>query len=88
MPTLLRKEGFRVMIFGPPREHGPPHVHVYKGSAAVVVIRLAAAGQTPSIREVYDMGRADVVKAYRLVEAHAQTLREAWESIHAENRNQ
>lgn len=88
MPTIIRQGGFRIRIFGPPREHGPPHVHVYKGSDAVVVIRLGSPGQLPAIREIYQMKRADVVKAYRLVEAHAQALQKAWEDIHGQAPNQ
>ena len=88
VPTVIRQGGFRVSIFGPPREHGPPHVHVYKGSAAVVVIRLGLPGQGIAIREIHDMKRADVVKAYRLVEAHAETLQKAWEDIHGQEPTQ
>lgn len=88
MPTVIRQGGFRVRIFGPPREHGPPHVHVYKGSEAVVVIRLGLPGQGIAIREIHKMKRADVVKAYRLVEAHAYTLRKAWEHIHGQAQTQ
>lgn len=87
MPTIIRQDGFRVRIFGPPREHGPPHVHVYKGSDTVVVIRLSSPGHGPAIREIYDMKRADVVKAYRLVETHAQALQKAWEDIHGQARS-
>ncbi|HWE43494.1 MAG TPA: DUF4160 domain-containing protein [Gemmatimonadaceae bacterium] len=88
VPTVIRQGGFRVRIFGPPREHGPPHVHVYKGSEAVVVIRLGLPGQGIAIREIHKMKRADVVKAYRLVEAHAYTLRKAWEHIHGQAQTQ
>ena len=88
MPTIIRQGGFCIRIFGPPREHGPPHVHVYKGSDAVVVIRLGSSGQGPAIREIYNMKRVDVVKAYRLVEAHAHALQKAWEDIHGQAPNQ
>ena len=29
MPTVLHRDGFRVVIWLPPREHGPAHVHVF-----------------------------------------------------------
>lgn len=53
-----------------------------------MVIRLGSAGQGPAIREIYDMKRTDLVKAYRLVEAHAQALQKAWEDIHGKTPNQ
>lgn len=37
VPTVLRVDGFRVVIYLPPREHDPPHVHVWKGDGEVVI---------------------------------------------------
>ena len=37
MPTVLDANGFQVRVLLPPREHGPPHVHVHKGGAEVVI---------------------------------------------------
>jgi hypothetical protein len=88
VPTIIRERGFRIRIFGPPREHGPPHVHVYKGSDAAIVIRLGSPGQRPAIREIYYMKPADVVRAYRLVEANIQALQKAWEDIHGQAPNE
>ncbi len=69
------------MVFGPPREHPPAHVHVYKGQESAVVIRLGIGAFPPTIWEGYDMHSRDVAVAYRLVEAH-QRLLNAWEQIH------
>lgn len=82
MPTIVQQDGFRVKVFGPPREHGPAHVHVYKGRQSVVVIRLPSPTAPLAVWAVYDMRPADVVAAFRLVEAHAETLQRAWELIH------
>lgn len=82
MPTVVKQDGFRIKVLGPPREHPPPHVHVHKGPEAVVVIRLGIAGGPPEVWEVYNMRRSDVVKAFRLVEANADELQKAWEEIH------
>lgn len=37
MPTVIQRDGFRVVIFLPPREHGPAHVHVCKAGTEVVI---------------------------------------------------
>jgi hypothetical protein len=33
----MREDGFVVRVYGPPREHPPPHVHVERGGDALVV---------------------------------------------------
>ena len=82
MPTIVRRDGFRIKIFGPPREHPPPHVHVYKGGEGLVIIRLGIRGGPPRVWSVYDLDGSDVLRAFRLVEAHASVLQIAWEKIH------
>jgi hypothetical protein len=84
MPTVLRSGRFRVMSFVPPREHGPPHVHVYKGGEGTVVVLLGREHQLPAIRDVVDVGPRDVARALRIVRAHAEYLRERWRKIHGE----
>lgn len=81
MPTLLDVNGFQVRVLLPPREHGPPHVHVVK-SGAVVVINLPVGAQPLSIRTVSHMKNADVVAAFRIVEEHTKTLLAAWRRYH------
>jgi hypothetical protein len=82
MPTVLRKDGFVVKVLGPPREHAPPHVHVQKGRTALAVIRLPIAGRPLKLWKVYHMRSSDVLRAVRIVEAHAASLLAAWEEIH------
>ncbi len=82
MPTVVREAGFVLRIYGPPREHAPPHVHVERGRSDVVVIRLGLGGRPPKVWAVYGMNSQDVVRAYRLVERHADLIRTKWKEIH------
>ncbi len=81
MPTVLVYDGFQVCILLPPREHGPPHVHVRRAGAKVVVL-LPADGSSTRIRRVLGMRDADVVAAFRLVEAHADFQLAEWRRLH------
>lgn len=81
MPTVLSVDGFLVRILMPPREHGPAHVHVRK-AGAVVVINLPEGEQALGIRTVRRMRAADVVAAFRLVEANVAMLLEQWRKYH------
>ena len=81
MPTVLDKDGFRVRILLPPREHCPPHVHVRK-AGAVVVIDLPEGNQPLSIRTIRRMRAPDVVAAFRVVEANVEMLLEQWRKYH------
>lgn len=63
MPKILERNGFRVIVLLPPREHGPAHVHVEKAGTRVV-INLPDGKQGLSVRKVYKMRDADVVAAF------------------------
>ncbi|MDQ3995444.1 MAG: DUF4160 domain-containing protein [Gemmatimonadota bacterium] len=81
MPTVLEENGFQVRIYLPPREHQPPHVHVVKAGTEVVV-RLGDSETPPQVAEVYGMHRADVMHAYRIVEANQAMLLQKWRQHH------
>jgi len=81
VPTVLRDGGFHVRILLPPREHGPPHVHVRK-ARAVVVIDLPHEGKAIGIRRIRRMRDTDVMTAFRLVEANVELLLEQWRKYH------
>ena len=83
MPTIIRSGGFSVRILFPPREHAPPHVHVVKGGAEVI-LRLGKPGGPIQVVEVHGMKTGDVVKAVRLVEIWKGELLAAWEALHGE----
>lgn len=81
MPTVLRVGGFRVVVFLPPREHGPPHVHV-RSASGEVVIDLATGGRRQSIRYVAGMRPADITRAFWLVEDNTDYLLAGWREYH------
>jgi hypothetical protein len=70
-----------VYILLPPREHGPPHVHVWKGGAQVVIDLGSATGQC-KIDRIFEMKPKDVVKAFRVVDESRDSLLDEWRKIH------
>jgi len=82
MPTVLRVDGFRIVVYGPPREHPPPHVHVERGTSGLVIIRLGTGRSPPKLWAVYGMKDRDVLQAFRLVEQHHDLLMQTWRAIH------
>ena len=63
MATIVRQDGFEVMIYS--RDHEPPHVHVWRAEAELVV------NLNPiEIRENNGMSPNDARKAITLVEEH------------------
>ena len=84
MPTVVRDGVLAVKVYGPPREHPPPHVHVEVGRTGVVVLRLPHGDRPLELWRVHgEVSERDVVAAVRLVEAHEAEIRAAWERIHA-----
>ncbi len=81
MPTVHRERGFAVRIYLPPREHGPPQVHVVKGGSEVK-IHLGTSSTAPTVERVFAMRDADVVRAYRIVLDHHAKLLDKWREYH------
>jgi hypothetical protein len=81
VPTVLRVGAFRFVIYLPPREHEPPHVHVWKDGGEVV-IELARAGRPQVIRGISGMRINDVTKAFWIVEEHTAHLLTCWRKYH------
>jgi hypothetical protein len=81
VPTVLRAGGFRVVIYLPPREHGPPHVHVRTADGAAVIM-LARPGESPTVRSVARLRETDVKAAVDLVADHAAYLLACWRHLH------
>lgn len=81
MPTVLRINGFRVVIFLPPREHAPPHVHVQHATEEAV-IALAHGGRAQLLVSVTGLRDADVARAFWIVESHAEYLLDRWTEFH------
>ena len=85
MPTVHREGSLVVKVYGPPREHPPPHVHVEVGRAGIVIIRLAIQDNPLRVWRVYgEVDEAAVLAAVRLVEANEAAVRAAWERIHGQ----
>ena len=81
MPTVLKVDGFQIRIRLPPREHGPPHVHVWKAGAFVVID--LASGELPTrVRRVRGMRAADLVAAFQIVEGNVELLLKQWRKYH------
>jgi hypothetical protein len=80
MPTVLRLGAFRFIIYPPPREHGPPHVHVIRAGVEAMITL-----DPVSVRSVAGMRDADVVVAAQLVEHFRTALANRWKEIHGED---
>ena len=80
MSTVFRLHGLRVVIYPPPREHSPPHVHVF-GSTGQVIIHLPVEGRAHVVRRVMGMKQAEVAKAERVVVDNAEMLLRRWGEI-------
>lgn len=70
MPTVLRSQGFEVMIFT--RDHEPIHVHVKHGGESVIINV-----EDLTMREVF-MDRRLVRRALDLVENNREFLISEW----------
>ena len=77
MVTILnrRQHGFDVRIFT--REHGPAHVHVFRGEKRVTVF-------LDPLRFYENKGftNRDLRRIRELLEAHVYTMLREWERLH------
>jgi len=76
MPTIIRQDGFEVMIFT--NDHRPAHVHVFRAEEEVV-LTLVPVG----IREDLRMSKRNVRKAIAIVSNNLGLLLRAWREIHS-----
>jgi hypothetical protein len=74
MPTVLRYNGFEVMIYT--HDHLPRHVHVFDGQGEVIINL-----EDLSIREVRGMRARDVRRALELVAQNQEVLVAKWDEI-------
>ena len=79
MPTILRLDGFKFVIW--PRDHPPPHVHVFKAGTEVI-IELGIEGEWPSVRETRGMSTRDITSAFDMAILHNKLFMEKWANIH------
>jgi len=81
MPTALRKDGFRVIVYFD--DHLPSHVHVISADSEVK-ISLGSETVQPEIIE-YRGKRGTAIKALELVISHQPELLQVWRDIHGES---
>jgi hypothetical protein len=79
MPTVLRFEGLRVVIY--PNDHRPAHVHVI-GRGGEAVFNLHGPAGAVELRENYGLSGRDITRIKNVLTHHLADLRTAWERIH------
>lgn len=79
MPTVLRKNGFRFLVFT--EDHIPAHVHVFKAGKEVV-INLGDDAVKPWVRENKGMKRKDQDQAVLIAAEFQEFLLAEWGEIH------
>jgi Domain of unknown function (DUF4160) len=81
MPTILRFQGLRVVIFL--NDHWPPHVHVV-GAAREAKIALGLSGRRPALVSYRGLTRRELALALAEIERHHELLMERWREIHGD----
>ena len=81
MPTVLRFDGLRVVVY--PNDHRPAHVHVV-GGRGEAVFDLRCPDGPPLLRENYGFARADVTRIRQELTSALTKLCRAWRAIHGE----
>lgn len=81
MPTVLRFEGLRVVIY--PNDHRPAHVHV-TGAEGEAVFVLNCPHGPPDLREVYGFGQQQVRRIGACLVIHLTALCADWSEIHGQ----
>ena len=79
MPTVLRIDGMRVVIY--PNDHRPAHVHV-TGAVGEAVFILNCPEGPPSLREVYGFSSQEITRIGNDLAAHLSALCGKWSEIH------
>lgn len=79
MPTVLRQDGFDVMIYTD--DHPPAHVHVLKAGGEVI-INLGDEKTVPSVRQNKRMPWRDERRALIIIGDRQQELLARWREIH------
>jgi hypothetical protein len=79
MPTVLRFDGLRVVIY--PNDHRPAHVHVIGPSGEAVFILNCPDGLL-ELRESFGFSRQMLGRIAACLAAHLALLCAAWSEIH------
>lgn len=79
MPTVLRIDGLRVVIY--PNDHRPAHVHVIEhGCEALFFLRCPDG--PPELRENYRFSLSELSSIIETLAAKVRELCRRWEAIH------
>jgi hypothetical protein len=79
MPTVLRFEGLRVVVY--PNDHRPAHGHVI-GRGGEAVFNLNCPAGPVELRENYGFFRREIARISQALADHLAELCAAWGSIH------
>jgi hypothetical protein len=79
MPTVLRFDGLRVVIY--PNDPRPSHVHAI-GHGNEAVIRLNCPAGPVELRENYGFPKRELAHIQSVLTEHLEELCRAWEGIH------
>jgi hypothetical protein len=79
MPTILRLDGFRVVIY--PNDHSPAHVHVI-GTTAEAVFELHCTEGPVTLRESYNFKKRELRRLMKELDWQLSLLCDEWERIH------
>jgi Domain of unknown function (DUF4160) len=79
MPTILRLDGLRVVIY--PNDHSPPHVHVI-GKIAEAVFELHCWEGPVTLRESYGFRKRELRRLMKELDTQLELLCNEWETIH------
>ena len=79
MPTVLRFEGLRVVIY--PNDHRPAHIHAI-GRGWEAVFDLNCPAGPVELRENYGFPHRESGHILRVLTVHLDELCRAWERIH------
>jgi Domain of unknown function (DUF4160) len=80
VPTIIKQDGFRIVIY--PNDHTPAHVHVLKGDGEVR-IELGNEKISPSLMSVRGkISDREVMRALSLVTEYQIELLAKWDEIH------
>jgi hypothetical protein len=81
MPTILRFQGLRVMIYA--NDHRPPHVHII-GPGNEARIALGGEGERPWLMTNEGLSRRQVAAALVEISRNRDLLMRRWREIHGD----
>ena len=83
MPTVLRFNGFAVVVY--PADHHPAHVHVFAGGNEAVFDLNCPSGPV-TLRDNYGFSRSAIARVRKTLDAAVALLCGEWRRIHGQTR--